>query len=471
MLLAITVSASRPSWRVRALILSALVVLRSLPAAGPTAAPASRSFSLPNGLRIFLYEKRSYPLVNIALAVDVGSKDETDATSGLAHLLEHCILFRGTAERSAAEVARDIRSHGAYFNANTGQDLTVFEISLPSEYAEFALRNQREILFGFALAPEALEEEKAVVLEEMNQMEDDPRRRGTDLALQRLFEGHPYGRPVYGRPEVVRSARVEDLGAFHAEHYVAGRCSLAVTGDFALADMEARVREVFGSLPGPGRPRAALAKAPLLAKSVSLRVEKDVKEAYLVLGFVGPDFNHPDRYAMDLLAETLGRGVNPLLNLALRSRRDLVQNVQLSYFPGGSGGAVVIVLTLDPKDVPAATREAVNYLRRARDESFSADDFYGEEKYRVLDHLGSAKSRIRFSSEQAEESGLALASSIARFMLLNERQNPGPYLDHIDRTASGDLRRVAGRYFGRGESVAVSIVPKKTTSGQGGADR
>jgi zinc protease len=439
-------------------------VLVSLAGRSPAVPPAavSRSFVLPNGLQVFLYEKRDFPLVNVALAVDAGSKDEADATNGLAHLLEHCILFRGTAERSAAEVDRDIRAHGAYFNASTGQDLSVFEISLPSEHAEFALRNQREILFGFALAPEALEKEKAVVLEEMNQLEDDPRRRATDLVMQRLFEGHPYGRPVYGRPEVVRSARVEDLQAFHAKYFVPDNCALAVTGDFALQEMEAKVREIFAPLPRSGRSRAALPKAPLLEKNFTLREEKDVKDAYLVIGFIGPDFNHPDRYAMDLLAEVLGRGVNPLLNLALRSRRDLVQNIGMSFLPGRFGGAVVVVLTLEPKNVPAATREAVACLRKARDENFSPDDFYGEDKYQVFDFLGSAKNQLRFSSEQAEESGLALASSMARFMLQNERESPGPYLGHVVRTNSGDLRRAAGRYFGRGEYVAVSIVPKKS---------
>ncbi len=440
----------------------ALILLAGARAGPP--APASRSFVLPNGLKVFLYEKHDFPLINIALAVDAGSKDETDATNGLAHLLEHCILFRGTAERSAAEVSRDIRSHGAYFNANTGQDLSLFEISLPSEHADFALRNQKEILFGFALAPDALEEEKAVVLEEMYQMEDDPRRRGTDLVMQRLFEGHPYGRPVYGRPEVVRSARVEDLKTFHARYFVPDNCSLAVTGDFGAQDMEDKVKEVFGALPKSGRSRAVLPKAALLEKNVTVREEKDVKDAYLFLGFIGPDFNHQDRYAVDLLAEVMGRGVNPLLNLALRSRRDLVQNINMSYLAGRSGGAVVITMVLDQKNVAAATREAVTYLRKARDENFSADDFYGEDKYRVFDFLGNAKNQVRFSAEQAEESGLTLASSLARFMLQNELENPGPFLGHIARTTSGDLRKAAGRYFGKGEYVAVSIVPKKSAA-------
>ncbi|MCJ7488327.1 MAG: insulinase family protein, partial [Candidatus Aminicenantes bacterium] len=162
-------------------------------------------FVLDNGLRVFLYEKRDLPLLHVVTGFDVGSKNETDETSGLVHLLEHCILFRGTSVRSGAEVSADIRRHGAYFNANTGQDLSLFEISLPAEHAEFALRNQKEILFGLDLSQPELDEEKDIILEEYNQMEDDPQRNAVDLVLQALFPGHPYGRSVYGRREIIRT--------------------------------------------------------------------------------------------------------------------------------------------------------------------------------------------------------------------------------------------------------------------------
>jgi zinc protease len=443
-----------------AVFLSALFLSAAGALLASSEKPSGRSFVLPNGLRVFLYEKHDLPLLNIALTVNAGVKDETPETNGLAHLLEHCILFRGTEFRSGTEVGRDIRRHGAYFNASTGPDLFLFEISLPSEYAEFALRNQREILFDFALAPEEMEAEKAVILEEMSQTRDDPQRHGVDVLLERLFKGHPYGKPIAGSESVIRSASVEELKAFHDRYFVPNNCAMAVVGDFAPAEMEEKIRAVYGPLERKEAPSSPVPKVALLKKSVTVREEQDVREAYLFLGFVAPDFNSPDQYAMDLLTEVLGRGVNPLLNVALTSRRRLVQTLGMAYLANRFGGAVVISMTLDPKDLQAAIRESLAYLRESGRESFSRDDFAGSERYEVFDFLGSAKNQIRFSAEQAEESGLGLASSLARFMLMNTRENPGRFLDRISRTSSADLRKTASLYFGRGDDVAVCIVPR-----------
>ncbi len=420
-----------------------------------------KAFALDNGLRVFLYEKRDLPLFHVVMAFDVGSKNETDATSGLVHLLEHCILFRGTANRSGTEVSADIRRHGAYFNGNTGQDISAFEISLPSEHAEFALRNQKDILFHLDLSQAEFDEEKEVILEELSQMEDDPQRNAVDLVLQALFAGHPYGRSVYGRREVIRAATAGDVLGFYRKYFVADNCAMAVVGDFATADMEKLVREVFGPLPRTGFRPEPVAMTALLKKSVSQRFERDVKEGYLFLGFVAPDYNHEDQYAMTVLTEALGRGVNPLLPVLLRSERESVQAVSMSYLAGRFGGAVIVSIKMDPKDMTTVERSAVFHLKRAHNESYSKKDFLPEAEMYAFDYLESAKNQIRFAAGEAEESGLQLAGSLARHMLLNTREKVGRYLDGIDRVDSGDLRRTAARYLGKGEFAAVSIVPRK----------
>jgi len=427
----------------------------------PEADDSGRYLVLDNGLRVFLLEKRDLPLVHIVTGFDVGSKNETDATSGIVHLLEHCILFRGTASRSGEEVGADIRRHGAYFNAHTGQDLSVFEISLPSGEAEFALRNQRDILFGFAVSQAELDGEKEVILEEFNQMEDDPRLNATDLVLQTLFPGHPYGRSVYGRREVVRGATAEDLLGFYRRYFVAGNCALAVVGDFATADMERMVREVFGSLPKSVPPTETLPMAAPLKKSAAQRLERDVKDGYLYLGFVAPDYNNADQYAVNVLTEVLGRGVNPLLPALLRGERDTVQTVDMAYIANRYGGAVVVSIRADPKDIPILERTAVNTLKRAQSESYSKKDFQGEAELYAFDYLESAKNQIRFAFGRADESGLQLAGSLVRYILLNTREDPGRYLDEIGKIDSSDLRKAAAKYLARGESAVVSIVPKK----------
>lgn len=444
------------AWGIGAVCLACLgpaIVLHAADAPG-------ESFVLDNGLRVFLYEKHDVPLVHVVTGFNVGSKDESDATSGLVHLLEHALLFRGASARSGAGTGAEIRRHGAYFNGHTGQDLSVFEISLPSAEADFALRHQREILFGPELGQDDLDREKEIILEELGQMEDDPERRSLDLVLQALFPGHPYGRSVYGKPEVIAAATVGDLLAFHRRFFVADNCALAVVGDFETAGMERSVREVFGPLPRTGFAPPDFPMAGALKKGSSQRLGRDVRGGYLTIGYAAPDYNHPDQYAMNVLVEALGRGVNPLLSAYLRSVRDSVQSVSMVYLPLRYGGAALVTIEADPKDLGAVERAAVAFLKRAGGESYSKKDFADPDAERAaFDYLAMAKNQIRFAAGRADESGLQLAGALVRHMLLNTREAPGRYLDGIGRVDSGDLRKAAGRYLGRGECAAVSIVP------------
>jgi zinc protease len=436
------------------LALLALLVLPAWPA-GP-----GRHLVLDNGLQVFLYEKHDLPLVHIVVGFNVGSKDEDEATSGLVHLLEHCLLFRGTATRSGAQVAADIRLHGAYFNGNTGQDLSVFEISVPAEHADFGLHNQKDILFEPSLSQDDLDTEKEIILEEFSQMEDDPERAASDLVLRDLFRGHPYGRSVYGRREVIAGAAAAELRDFHRAYFVAGNAALAVVGDFEAAEMERRVRDVFGSLPRGGGRAPFFSMAPPLKKDTSRRIERDVREGYLVLAFPAPDYNSADRYAMSVLVEALGRGVNPLLAGYLHGRRDSVQNVSMVYLPLRYGGAAVLSVKAEPRDLGAVERLAEGFLRRVHAAAFSSRDYASvEAQMAAFDYLEMAKNQIRFASGQAEESGLQLAGALVRHMLLNTRADAGPYLEAIGRVDSGDLRKTAARYLGRGGCAAISIVP------------
>ena len=442
------------------LVLSTLAFLSLGPVRSEEAA---KYFVLDNGLKVFLLEKRNVPLVNVVAAVGLGSKDETAETSGLVHFLEHYILFRGTETRSGSEISRDIRRNGAYFNAHTGQDLAFFEISVPTSSSDFALSNQKEILFHLKIIQEELDTEKEIVLEEFRQLEDDPFRYATNLVYQNLFRGHPYANPLLGSPEVIRDLTVEKVTDMYKRYFVPPNCSLAVVGDFGLAEMEGKVRQVFGDVKGEALPLPSVEPAKPPEKAVDLDVEMDVQKAYLVIAAQAPDFNNPEQYAMDVLTEVLGRGVNPLLYSALnQGPRKLVETIMMAYQSHKYGGLVLAFLTLDPKNLGMVKREAVNYLRRAREGYFSPEDFAGEQQMFAFDHLGSAKNQIKYNAYESQEKGLSMAVSLAQFMILKDGQAESNYLQNIDRVKSGDLRKIAGKYFGRANYVMVSIIPKKT---------
>lgn len=422
---------------------------------------AAKNFELGNGLKVFLLEKRNFPLVNAVAAVNLGSKDETAETNGLVHILEHYILFRGTELRSGSEISQDVRRHGAYFNAHTGIDLAFFEISIPSEHAEFALRNQKEILFNLKLTQEALDWEKEVILEELSHMEDDPERYATSLVYQNLFKGHPYENPLHGSKEVIQAITAEKMEQFYRRYFVPSNCSLAVVGDFDLKDMEEKVRNVFGDIKGETFEKPEFSPARPLEKSVDLTVEMDVKKAYLIIGTLAPDYDNPDQYALDVLTEIFGRNVNPMLNSVLRGRRRLAETVFMAYHAHKYGGVALIYLTLDPKNLESAKRETINFLRKSRDENYSPNDFFGEQQIYAYDFLGGAKNQIRYNASKLEEKGLFVAVSLANYMLLKEGLEDRPYLENIDKLKSSDLRKAAAKYFSRSDYVIIAVIPKK----------
>jgi predicted Zn-dependent peptidase len=133
----------------------------------------------------------------------------------------------------------------------------------------------------------------------------------------------------------------------------------------------------------------------------------------------------------------------------------------MTYIALKRAGAYVAYLTLEPKFLPAAKREALAYLKRVRAEKFAPEDFVDDNRDFAFDYLGSARNAIAFFVHQAWESGLGLATSIAMHMLLNDRESKIDYLERIAALSSSDLRQAAAAAFNRGAFVVVSVVPRK----------
>ena len=444
----------------KAAITSLLLIFILFPGVDSRAASVFDYFELANGLKVYLYQKPNLPIINISMGFNLGSKDESDETNGLVHLLEHYVLFRGSKSREEDEIVWDVRRHGAYFNAHTSYDVALFEFSLLSKYMDFALENQKDILFNLEITQDKLDEEKEILLQELNQIQDDPLKYATSLVYQNLFKDHPYERPVYGKKEIIQSATAGQLEKFYKTYFVPDNCSMAVVGDFDFKEIKVKIKNVFGPLPKTDFIPAHFEKASLLDKTVQIKKEMDVNNAYLVMGLAGPDYNHPDQYAVDVLVEILGRGLNPMINRLLRGRLNLVYSFSSSYVAMKYGGAILFFFTLDPKNMAVTKRKILDFLKQAKTLNYSRKDYAGESRLTAYDYLASAKSQIRFKFHKTREEGLDIASSLVLHSLLNQNPSRVPYLDSIETTVTTDLRRVAGKYFAGGRSVFVSIVPQ-----------
>lgn len=422
---------------------------------------SSSKYTLENGLEVFLYKKTTLPVINFVFAFNVGSKNESKETSGLCHVLEHCILFRSSKFIDDKGFGPEIRRHGAYYNAHTGRDISLFEISLPSEHYEFALQILKEILFDFDLKQNDLDDEKEVILEEINRTQDDPYKTAVSVVYQNLFQNHSYQKPVYGDRDVIQKLRADQVIKFYQKYFVPNNCALAVVGDFSMEDMENKIQKILGSIPQNDLKRETFNDIEPLKKTVKTEIKMDVEMGYLAIGLNAPGYNSTDQYAADLLTEIFGKGFNPLINQPLRNRMIKAHSLRMSYFCDKHGGAIVIFIGMDPKYLNTAETEITKYLKTSRRLNYSKSDYSSSTQYYAFDILESAKNRIKFNTEEADEQGLMIGYSLVRYLLMNEMKDRGNYLDIINNLNSSDIRQAAGNCLSQKGRVIVKIIPDK----------
>jgi predicted Zn-dependent peptidase len=242
---------------------------------------------------------------------------------------------------------------------------------------------------------------------------------------------------------------------------VPSNCAAAIVGDFDLEEMEKKARAVFGDIddvPVDGR---EIGMARPLEKDLEIEEQMDVNQAYLVLGVQGPEFAHPDQYAMDILVEILGRQIRSVVNSRFPGQRNIVHSVSMGYNPLKYGGAVLVYLRVEPDNVKTVRRETIRFLKAARTLNYSKDDYPPSQALYVTDYLENALNQIMFKAHQFNEEGLLISSALAHYLILKGGSPGASYIDEVSKVTTTDLRRVAGRYLSSNNYVSVFILPEK----------
>ena len=310
--------------------------------------PGLYSHRLPSGLYILVEPMERVRSVALGVWVRAGSRDDPPGKGGLAHLLEH-MAFKGTMRRSALEIAQAIDALGGNLNGATGKESTFFYTTVLEEGLEAALEVLGEILTQPRLAPEDLERERAVILEEIREAEDNPQ----DVALRLLFEqlwadGHPLGRPVLGTLEAVSRLSVEDVRGFFKQHYRPARMILAASGKLDCEELIGRVERVWPTGTDGELPRR-VAPVPKAGLAVG---ERQIQQVHLALGFPTVRAGAEERYGLEVLSAILGGGVSSRLFQRVREERGLVYTVASSTAYYTDAGALMVYAATEERRLP-----------------------------------------------------------------------------------------------------------------------
>ncbi len=316
--------------------------------------------------------------VAVGIWVDTGSRNEPAERGGVSHLIEH-LVFKGTRSRTAEEIARTMDSVGGQMDAFTAKEHTCFFVNVLDEHLPLAVDLLTDILRHPLFGAEEIEKEKSVVLQEIKMVEDTPDDLIHDLFAERLWPGHPLGRPILGSREVVQGlSRDAILGHFRQE-YCPGKIAVAVAGHADHDQVLGLLAPRFDGFEGPAARRNGGAPTPRVAVDI---VEKTLEQVHVVEGFPGLTHTAPERYALYVLNDIVGGSMSSRLFQQVRERQGLVYSIHSGTQAYHDTGLLYIYAAADSANFGKVLKLILKEVRDLKKDGIGA-----EELRRAKEHL------------------------------------------------------------------------------------
>jgi predicted Zn-dependent peptidase len=385
--------------------------------------------TLANGLRVATDQVATVESVSLGIWVDVGTRHEPPEINGVAHFLEH-MAFKGTERRSARAIAEEIEAVGGHVNAYTSRESTAYYAKVLKEDVPLALDILADILQHSAFDPEELERERTVILQEIGQANDTPDDIIFDHFQECAYPNQAMGRPVLGRPEIIRALDRDAVVAYLRDHYGARRMVLTAAGNVKHECLVDLAERLLSDIPAE---RSAVTE-PARYSGGDRREDRDLEQLHLVLGFPGIVLGDPDYYAASVLSTAFGGGMSSRLFQEIRERRGLVYTIQ-SFVHGYRDGGLFGIYAGTGEDeaaelVPALCEEAIKL----------------EEGLTAIE-LNRAKAQMKAGLLMSLESTSARCEQLAQHLLIHGVPfDPAEIVHRIEAVDSAAIRRVVDRW-------------------------
>lgn len=320
---------------------------------------------LDNGLRVITSSMPHSRSVCLAILVGAGSCYETDEEAGVSHFVEH-LLFKGTQRRpTAKEISQDIEGVGGIINGSTDKEVTVFWCKVASPHFPIALDVLSDLLLNSRFDNKDTEQERQVIVEEINMNLDIPQQRVNMLIDELLWPEQPLGRDVVGYKETVSAITREQLLNYVARRYMPNNTVLSIAGNIQHEEAMAQIKPLFDKWAAGELVTGYITNDK--QTEARLRIEpKDIEQAHLCLAVHGFSYSHPQRFTLDLLNTVLGSGMSSRLFTEIRERRGLAYDIHSSTDHFRNSGALTIYAGVDPRKVEIALAAILEELSKIK---------------------------------------------------------------------------------------------------------
>jgi len=394
----------------RRILLSLLLLVLSFVISGDVfGLPPIQRSTLANGLVLLVSEEHSLPFMTFHLLIRSGSKDDPQGKEGVAELTASSLLL-GAAGRTHAQINEELDFMGAALNSGANKDYTSVTLRVLKKDLDRAFSVFMDVVTRPTFPDDELKKDITRTLAAIRSSEDRP-GVVADKAFEKALHGNgPYGHPTEGTIESVSRLTREAVKAFHAAFYHPDNAILTIVGD---VDEETVKKYVIPALekwpPKPVPDRMASAKLPDRAETI--KIDKPVAQANIIVGNAGISRDNPDYYGVVVMNHILGSGsLNSRLMEDIRNRRGLVYSVS-SYFEALKyAGSFQVNLQTKNSSAKQAINAVTDHIQRIRSEPVAQKELDDAKKYLIgsFPQRLSTQSRIASFFSQVEYHGLGL---------------------------------------------------------------
>jgi zinc protease len=425
-----------------------LILLLFAASANAAIAPLSfRHRTLANGLDFYSIEDHSTPAVGIQVAYRVGSKDDPAHRSGFAHLFEH-LMFKSTAHMKAEMMDRLTEDIGGENNASTGDDVTIYYETVPSNYLRTLLWAEGDRMASLNVDEANFKSEREVVKEEFRTGVLGPPYGLFYYSIDKdSYAKHPYKRPTIGSIEDLDAATLADVQAFHRTFYRPDNAILIVSGDFDPKQLDAWVDQYLGSIPKPSTPipRVTAAEPPRAKEKRFDEHGPNVPLPAIAITWLIPPASSADAEALTIAEAVLGSGESSRLYQSLIYRQQIAQDVSADADLRESTGLFAVTATLASGKTTAAVEKALrSEVKKLIEGNVTAAE------------LEKAKNFVITAALRRRESTLGKGSGLRDAVIYHhDASYVNRALDRLQAVTAADVQRVAKKYL-TGKPVVIT---------------
>jgi predicted Zn-dependent peptidase len=399
--------------------------------------------TLPSGIKVITEAMPHVRSVSVGIWVSSGSRRENAEENGLSHFIEH-MLFKGTANRSAEDIARSVDSIGGNLDAFTAKEMVCYNTKVLDEHLPIAMDVLSDLVLNPAFRDEDIEKEKGVILEEIKMDADSPDYLVHEIFSSNFWKDHPLGKPILGTRETVKRFNQAMVQDYYRGVYTPSNLLITAAGNLGHERLVNLARERFEALPaaGPEPPQAV----PATHARISLKSKKDLEQVHVCLGVPSYPIPHEDRFTCYVLNTILGGGMSSRLFQNIRERQGLAYAVFSELNPYSDTGCLSVYAGTS---LEAAKKVVESVLKEFTD--LKQKTAPAEEVRRAKDHLKGSL-MLSLESTSSRMSNLARQEMhFRRFFSLDE------LAESIEQVTAEDVQRVAQTFFDQ-KNVALTVL-------------